>query len=445
MLLFYFFLILTFFHTYSHDLLDFGAIPNDSSATSVFKNGKALEAAFRFANSSDDRKIVVEFGKTYHMLPSTSSLLFNLYDLTLQIDGSLIAWGGDIALWTKDNRNKTISFISLSNCKNITIRGNGVIEGLGYRWWWHVILIGDDNRPNLLDIHDSQNIVIDGLTFSNSPQYHINLRNIENGLIHNINITVDVFEQQALLRKQNLLYQNFIPTFPLNTDGIDISGINVVIRNSTIICFDDAVAVKPIYTGQSTFTNCTQNILIEDCYVKYGIGMTLGSVPPHIGVNCIQNITVRNIKFDQPLKAIYIKSNPGNNGFGLIQHILYEKIKIKNALWWAIFIGPQQQHQPHGGADTGCSFFYPIPFTQCPTNPLVKFNDIVLRDVEIEGGILSPGLILCNSSNPCTNFTFERVNAYDYSIVPYWKGVHCENVKGNALEGNLIPDCFSNI
>mmetsp|Transcript_11044 Transcript_11044/g.16777 ORF Transcript_11044/g.16777 Transcript_11044/m.16777 type:complete len:114 (-) Transcript_11044:721-1062(-) len=36
-----------------------------------------------------------------------------------------------------------------------------------------------------------------------------------------------------------------MPTFPLNTDGIDPSGSNVTIRNVNITNFDDAVAVKP--------------------------------------------------------------------------------------------------------------------------------------------------------------------------------------------------------
>jgi len=94
--------------------------------------------------------------------------------------------------------------------------------------------------------------------------------------------------------------------------------------------FDDAVAVKPLRT------TCTQNILITDCKVIYGVGMSIGSVPPNLGINCVNNITIRNIDFQWPLKAIYLKSNPGVNGRGLISNILYENIKITNAITWAI-------------------------------------------------------------------------------------------------------------
>jgi polygalacturonase len=35
------------------------------------------------------------------------------------------------------------------------------------------------------------------------------------------------------------------PLFPLNTDGFDPAGKNVLIENVNITNFDDAVAVKP--------------------------------------------------------------------------------------------------------------------------------------------------------------------------------------------------------
>ena len=69
-----------------------------------------------------------------------------------------------------------------------------------------------------------------------------------------------------------------IPTFPLNTDGIDISGKDIYFRNLTIINFDDAVAVKPTRTGGGVYSNCTENLLIENSYVKYGVGMSIGII-----------------------------------------------------------------------------------------------------------------------------------------------------------------------
>jgi polygalacturonase len=59
-------------------------------------------------------------------------------------------------------------------------------------------------------------------------------------------IFVNIFRQETLLKENGLWdHERRIPTFPLNTDGIDPSGTNVTIRNVKITNFDDAVAVKP--------------------------------------------------------------------------------------------------------------------------------------------------------------------------------------------------------
>lgn len=118
----------------------------------------------------------------------------------------------------------------------------------------------------------------------------------------------------------------------MNTDGIDIRGKDIIFRNLTIQNFDDAVAIKPTRTGRDVYSNCSENMLIENSFVKYGVGMSIGSVPPNPNINCIRNITFRNITFETPLKAIYIKPNPGNSGTGTISNILYENIEIHEAL-----------------------------------------------------------------------------------------------------------------
>lgn len=71
-----------------------------------------------------------------------------------------------------------------------------------------------------------------------------------------------------------------IPTYALNTDGIDPSGSNILIRNLTITSHDDAVAVKPAHQGYAIAT-CAENITVENTLVYLGVGMTIGTVPPH--------------------------------------------------------------------------------------------------------------------------------------------------------------------
>merc|ERR1711916_356723 len=80
--------------------------------------------------------------------------------------------------------------------------------------------------------------------------------------------------------------------------------------------FDDVVAVKPSNHG-SMFSDCSQDILVRNFTITHGVGLSIGSVPPNTGVNCIRNITLEDSTFSNPFKALYVKPNPGNVGSGL--------------------------------------------------------------------------------------------------------------------------------
>jgi polygalacturonase len=78
---------------------------------------------------------------------------------------------------------------------------------------------------------------------------------------------------------------------------------------------------------------------VEDCTVTYGVGMTIGTVPPNPKYACIKDVYFRNITMYTPIKAIYIKTNPGT-GLGIISNITFENFRIFKPLWWGIYIGP---------------------------------------------------------------------------------------------------------
>jgi len=113
----------------------------------------------------------------------------------------------------------------------------------------------------------------------------------------------------------------------------------------------------------------------------------------------------------RPLKAIYLKSNPGTSGSGIIEDILFENIHIEQALWWTIWIGPQQQNQPGDSSGTGCSFLYPFDPT-CPTQPLVTMKNITLEHIIAIDTIPifeGPGVVLCDEVTPCVEFNFNNI------------------------------------
>jgi hypothetical protein len=68
--------------------------------------------------------------------------------------------------------------------------------------------------------------------------------------------------------------------------------------------------------------------------------MTIGSVPPNSNYACVKDVYFRDVIMHHPFKAIYVKTNPGNNGNGIISNITYENFKIFNPIWWGIYIGP---------------------------------------------------------------------------------------------------------
>ena len=135
-----------------------------------------------------------------------------------------------------------------------------------------------------------------------------------------------------------------VPTYPLNTDGIDLYAKNVLIERVKITNHDDAVAVKPCNKADSI--QCSENIIVRDLEVHFGVGMSIGSVSPSDSYSCVRNVHFSNITFHHPYKSIYIKTNPGTTtsmlpgSGGEITNITYTNITIHNPIWWNIYIGP---------------------------------------------------------------------------------------------------------
>ena len=63
--------------------------------------------------------------------------------------------------------------------------------------------------------------------------------------------------------------------------------------------------------GGGKLTQCSEDIVIEDSIVYLGVGITIGSVPPDRAVNCVRNVTFRNIRLVSPIKGIHVKPVSG--------------------------------------------------------------------------------------------------------------------------------------
>lgn len=406
-------------------------------------NSIAFQNVVALANSSqDDRVVLVPKNVTIEMMPVSFS---NLTDVVLDINGALIA-SDEWKSWPVDiDSHAYYHFMQFSNCNGLTFQSSeksGKIDGQGYMWWIREFMRKNIyRRPKLIEIIQTENIEFSGIFVTNSPSFHIQPADCKNVYMHDFEIYVDMF---GILNIWKLFGHNFgtefdtlsglnleFPTFPLNTDGIDFQGRNGTFRNIKITNFDDAIVAKPSNKGLM-MTDCTQDILVENCEVYFGVGMAMGSVSPHPQHNCIKNVVVRNVEFHHPFKAVYIKTNPVSVPpqieSGEITNIWYENLRIWHPIWWGIYIGPQQMKQPTGEGP-GC-MIYPLN-KDCPTDPLVPITNVTLKNVTSTGGLLPAGIIRCNSTKPCTGFHFEDVNISQ----PFWDMIGRGGYMSEYVEG----------
>lgn len=111
-----------------------------------------------------------------------------------------------------------------------------------------------------------------------------------------------------------------VPTPP--PTHTDFWGSDVVVHNMTVYNWDDVVCPKPCNPSRCWLNArmqaeerarrgithhdglvCTQNILAYDINITFGVGMTIGSVPPALGTNCIRDVVFRDVNFEWPLKG----------------------------------------------------------------------------------------------------------------------------------------------
>ena len=135
------------------------------------------------------------------------------------------------------------------NAENIHIYGNGIFDDSGEeRFSEHCY---EPYTNGNIKLYDCKNVKIEGVGFTNSAIWCVNL-------FHCINVNIDGI--------------NVFGQWRYNTDGIDIvNSKGVVIRNSFVHSFDDTITIKGI--DRYAFENNT-DILIEHCVLWCDWGKT---------------------------------------------------------------------------------------------------------------------------------------------------------------------------
>ncbi len=263
-------------------------------------------------------------------------------------------------------------FIRASNQHDIAITGRGTITGQGARWWTlyrrrpngsvpHL-----PHRPQMIAMNDVVRLLIQGVRLQNPANTHISLQNacrdvtIENVVIHT-------------------------PRQSPNTDGMDISGHDILISHCRISDGDDCIAIGG---GGRDLPNQfeSQDIVIRHCAFGYGHGMSIGSFTR----GGIRDVWVVDCTFDHTTAGIRLKSSSGRGG--LVENLVYQNIRMRYARW-PIFISSYYPHAPQRSWRMA-----PVPYTR--TTPIwrnIRIINLTSTHSPVAGRIIGlPGLPVQN-------------------------------------------------
>ena len=168
-------------------------------------------------------------------------------------------------------------------------------------------------RPVMVSLRECENVLLEGVTFQNSPCWNIHPLWCKNMIITGITV------------------RN--PHYSTNGDGVDIEGCeNVILTGSTFDVGDDAICIKSgkDEDGRRHAKVC-RNLIIEGCTVYHGHGgFVIGSEMS----GGVENIRVSNCSFLGTDVGLRFKSTRGRGG--LVKDIWCENIAMKDIVSYAV-------------------------------------------------------------------------------------------------------------
>lgn len=342
--------------SYSVSIADFGAVPDG-----VTLNSDAFAKAFQAVSRQGGGRVVVPEGI---WLTGPVTLLSNT-ELHLK-QGAIILFSDNEDLYPVIDTNfegldlrRCISPINATGAHDIAITGNGIIEGNGDAWrevkhrkvgddiWKTVIkrkggVLSDDGkvwypnegykkarlsagslnkpsddldeseiktflRPVLVSLRSCERVLLEDVTFQNSPCWNVHPLWCKNLTINNITVRC--------------------AHYSTNGDGIDIDGCeNVLLTNSTFDVGDDAICIKSgkDEDGRRHARAC-RNLIIRGCTVYHGHGgFVIGSEMS----GGVDNIYVSDCSFLGTDVGLRFKSTRGRGG--VVKNIWCDGIRMKD-------------------------------------------------------------------------------------------------------------------
>jgi len=262
------------------------------------------------------KKIIIDEGK--YLVSS----LFIKSDTTLVLDknATLVATTKEDEYPILDTRVAGIEMpwyvgiLNVIDAENVTIEGEGAIDGSGPYWWekyWGKDMNGgmrqkydrlglrfacdyDCKRTRNVLVSNSKNINLKDFKSIDSGFWNVHILYSHNVIVDNIHINSDDYRSPS-------------------TDGINIdSSYDVEVKNCRLAVNDDSICIKSGRDADGMRVGIpSHDILIHDCEILSGFGITLGS---ELSAG-IYNVDINNIKYEGTDCGFRIKSTKTRKGY----------------------------------------------------------------------------------------------------------------------------------
>lgn len=218
-----------------------------------------------------------------------------------------------LGTWEGDPLDMFAGIITGINVENVVITGQGTIDGCASRenWWDNPKVKRIAWRPRMIFLNKCKNVVLHGITVTNSPSWNIH----------------PYFSKDLKFIGISVLGPKDSP----NTDGLDPESCkNVDIIGVYFSVGDDCIAIKSgkIYMG-AKYKTPSENLTIRQCCMRDGHGsITIGSEM----AGGVKNLNVENCLFLHTDRGLRIKTRRGRGKDAIVTGIRFENIIMDHVM-----------------------------------------------------------------------------------------------------------------
>ena len=333
------------------------------------------------------------------------------------------------------------ALLNVRNQQNVSITGEGTINGRGSRWWrkfWDAVPEYEKKglrwavdycilRPLLIQVYESRDVTIAGLTLQDSPFWTVHV-------VFSKNVTVD-----------GLTVRNNISGNGPSTDGINIdSSAFVLVQNSDVDCNDDNYSFKSGMNADGLRVDLpVQYSIFRNNVARRGMGVITFGSDMSGGIRHVEAYGMHGIGTSAGVRYKSAKVRGGVVEDVLIHDVWLENVKtaiIAELNWFPQFSYPQLPASQSSIPPVWRILATPVP----PGKSLPHFRFITITDLQATGsqtGIRVEGI----PTAPMERVVLQRVRieaakAGTIQFAKDWR-IHDVTISGADGQPVVVKDC----